>query len=157
VAQLELKAMIDSLTEMDLSDLRSLKSHVDLVVKIRSQSEISTDLETPSMRSEESGLAESARRLLQQGIEDQRWTLADQALLASVILSDSYQQSEFSSRDINDVIEECGRPRVVHITSALSKLLERGYLEGTTKAMHLPPEGRSKARGLVVMLTREAA
>ena len=82
MAQLELKAMIDSLTEMDLSDLRSLKSHVDLVVKIRSQSEISTDLETPSMRSEESGLAESARRLLQQGIEDQRWTLADQALLA---------------------------------------------------------------------------
>ncbi len=159
MAQLELKAIIDSLPAMELGDLRSLQSHLDLVVRIRSEGEVSTDLAGGVSRDEESGLAEAARELLTAGVEEGKWTLADRALLAAVILSDSYHQEKFSSRDLNDVIEECGQPRVVHITSALTRLLDRGYLEGTSKELSLPAEGRSKARGLLAMLsrTRDAA
>lgn len=154
MAQMGLKTILDALPGMELGELRSLQSHLDLVVRIRSEGEVSTDLEVGEKREEKSGLAEVARGLLTGGVEEGRWTLADRALLAAVILSDSYHQETFSSRDLNDVIEECGQPRVVHITSALTRLLERGYLEGTTKELSLPAEGRSKARGLVAMLSR---
>jgi len=154
-----LKLQVDSLVNPLLSpgELRSVKLQVDNLLRFVEKSELSTDLAAGLGRRREeegSGLADAARALLEGGVEDGRWTLADQALLASVILSDSYQQGTFSSRDLNDVIEECGQPRVANITSALSRLLERGYLEGATKDLRLSKEGKAKARGLVAMLSR---
>ena len=154
--QITLKEIIEALPGLGLNELRGLKSHVDLVVTIRSENEVSTDIDTPARRSEEGGMAHTAENLLRNGAEGHRWTLADQALLASVILKDTYHQAEFSSRDINDIIEECGQPRIAHITSALSKLLERGYLVGDTKSLTLTSEGKAKARGLISMLTRQS-
>jgi len=84
-------------------------------------------------------------------------SLADQALLGALILSEGYQQDVFSSRDINDIIEESGRPRIAHVTSAISGLTDRAYLTGTTKALSLSREGRAKARGLIGMVRRRAA
>ena len=154
--QVTLKEIIEVLPGLGLDELRTLKSHVDLVERIRSENEVSTDIDTPSLESKGVGLAHTAEHLLRNGADGHRWTLADQALLASVILKDTYHQSEYSSRDINDIIEECGQPRIAHITSALSKLLERGYLSGDTKSLTLTPEGKAKARGLISMLTRHS-
>jgi hypothetical protein len=95
--------------------------------------------------------------MILEAVDDYDLTLADQALLAALILSVGHQQDTFSSRDLNDIIEECGRPRVAHITSAIGGLTSRSYLTGSTKSLSLSKEGRTKARGLIGMLKRRAA
>jgi hypothetical protein len=141
--------------EMELSDLRSLELMVKVALQMRSQGMLTNDVEEGAGRSEEGpGVNDLALGILSDPVTYEL-TLADQALLASLVLSESYQQEQFSSRDINDIISESGRSRVVHITSALTGLQQRSYLNGTTKALRLSREGRAKARALVGMLCRE--
>ncbi len=144
--------------EMDLSDLRALEVTVRVAIQMRSQGDLSTDSpSSPFSRDEEGpGLHDQAAFILE-SVDDYDLTLADQALLAAVILSVGHQQDSFSSRDLNDIIEECGRPRVAHITSAIAGLTSRSYLTGSTKALSLSKEGRTKARGLIGMLRRRAS
>ena len=102
-------------------------------------------------------LTESNILRLDQNASGDDLTLADQALLAALVLSESYHQETFSSRELNDIIEESGRPRVAHITSAISGLISRSFLTGNTKALSLSREGKAKARGLIGMIQRLAA
>ncbi len=144
--------------EMDLSELRALEITVRVAIQMRSQGDLSSD-SAPSLfsRDEEGpGLHDQATAILE-AIDEYELTLADQALLAAVILNVGHQQDSFSSRDLNDIIEECGRPRVAHITSAIAGLTNRSYLTGSTKALSLSREGRTKARGLIGMLRRRAS
>jgi hypothetical protein len=144
--------------EMDLSELRALELTVRVAIQMRSQGNLSTD-STPSLvaRDDEGpGLHDQATAILEE-VDDYDLTLADQALLAALVLSVGHQQDSFSSRDLNDIIEECGRPRVAHITSAIAGLTSRSYLTGSTKALSLSKEGRTKARGLIGMLKRRAS
>jgi hypothetical protein len=155
--QTELETLVAKIPELDLNELRSLEMVVKVAIQIRSQGDLSTDTPELSRRDEEGpGLHDQARMILG-GVDLYELTLADQALLASVILSDGYHQDTFSSRDINDIIEECGRPRVAHITSAVTGLTSRSFLLAEEKALSLSPEGRSKARGLIGMSKRKAA
>jgi hypothetical protein len=144
--------------EMDLSELRALEVTVRVAIQMRSQGNLSTDT-APTLvaRDEEGpGLHDQATMILE-AVDEYDLTLADQALLAALILSVGHQQDSFSSRDLNDIIEECGRPRVAHITSAIAGLTNRSYLTGSTKALSLSREGRTKARGLIGMLKRRAS
>jgi len=144
--------------EMDLSELRALEVTVRVAIQMRSQGNLSTDT-APTLvaRDEEGpGLHDQATMILE-AVDEYDLTLADQALLAALILSVGHQQDSFSSRDLNDIIEECGRPRVAHITSAIAGLTSRSYLTGSTKALSLSREGRTKARGLIGMLKRRAS
>tara|TARA_R110000850_G_scaffold9033_18_gene33363 strand:- start:1152 stop:1628 length:477 start_codon:yes stop_codon:yes gene_type:complete len=143
--------------ELSLSELRALEMSIQVAIRMRSQGELSTDTPEARQRQEEGpGLDAQATSILQQ-IDLHDLTLADQALLAALILSDGYQQETFSSRDINDIIAENGRPRVAHITSAISGLISRSFLTGGTKALSLSKEGKAKARGLIAMIQRQAA
>lgn len=144
--------------EMDLSELRALEVTVRVAIQMRSQGNLSTD-SAPTLvaRDDEGpGLHDQATMILE-AVDDYDLTLADQALLAALILSVGHQQDTFSSRDLNDIIEECGRPRVAHITSAIGGLTSRSYLTGSTKSLSLSKEGRTKARGLIGMLKRRAS
>lgn len=144
--------------EMDLSELRALEVAVRVAIQMRSQGNLSTD-SSPTLvaRDDEGpGLHDQATMILE-AVEDYDLTLADQALLAALVLSVGHQQDNFSSRDLNDIIEECGRPRVAHITSAIGGLTSRSYLTGSTKSLSLSKEGRTKARGLIGMLKRRAS
>ena len=144
--------------EMDLSELRTLEVTVRVAIQMRSQGNLSTD-SSPTLvaRDDEGpGLHDQATMILE-AVDDYDLTLADQALLAALVLSVGHQQDSFSSRDLNDIIEECGRPRVAHITSAIGGLTSRSYLTGPTKALSLSKEGRTKARGLIGMLKRRAS
>ncbi len=144
-------------SEMDLSELIALERMVRAVIRVRSQEMLSTDREDLGSENEEGpALHDEARRLLEDSATYDA-TLADQALLAALILADAYQQDSFSSRAVNDVIAECGRPRVVNITSAISALKSRSYLAETDKSLSLTKEGRTKARALIGMLKRRAA
>ena len=150
-----MKDIIPAVLELDLRDLEVLQSTVEGLIQKQANQRLSTDeiSDDDAGENEGPGLNDWAKKIL----EDERAyeiTLADQALLASVILKDGYRQEVFSSRDINDVIEECGRPRVAHITSALSSLTGRSFLSGGTKELSLSKEGHAKARGLIGMLTR---
>ncbi len=151
----DIKTIISALPELNLSDLESLDTCLQLTLRIRRQSEVSADLPSVAERppKKERGLDDAAREILR-AAESVDLSLADQALLAAVILSETYHQADFTSRDINDVIEETGRPRVAHITSALSGLLDRCYLTGSTKQLTLSPEGRAKARSLIGLKRR---
>jgi hypothetical protein len=96
-------------------------------------------------------------RLILEEVDLHELTLADQALLAALFLSDAYQHDCFSSRAINDFIEECGRPRIANITSAISGLTSRSFLHADDKALSLTRDGRAKARSLIGMLKRRSA
>lgn len=143
------------ISEMDLSDLRTLELMVNVALQMRTQATLTNDEEEEPGRAEEGPSLNDLALGILSDPATYELTLADQALLASLVLSESYQQEQFSSRDINDIIAESGRPRVVHITSALTGLQQRSYLNGTTKALRLSREGRAKARALVGMLCRE--
>ena len=153
-----LETIADLLPELDLNELHTLQMTVGVAIRILSQGNLSTD-SAPSLvaRDDEgTGLHDQATMVLE-GVDDYDLTLADQALLAALILSLGHQQDSFSSRDLNDIIEECGRPRVAHITSAIGGLTSRSYLTCSTKALSLSREGRTKARGLIGMLKRRAS
>ncbi|HQW28904.1 MAG TPA: hypothetical protein PK529_06945 [Verrucomicrobiales bacterium] len=154
---IDLDTLVSLIPEMDLSELRALEMSVKVAIKMRTQGNLSTDAPMLVERDEEGpGLNDQAKMILE-GVDDYELTLADQALLAALLLSDAYQQDSFSSRDLNDVIAECGRPRVAHITSAIAGLTSRSYLTGSTKALSLSKEGRAKARGLIGMIKRRAS
>jgi len=142
--------------EMDLQDLMALELAVKVAIRMRTQGTLSSDRSGDASRDEEGpGLHDEARLILENPTYE--LTLADQALLAALFLSDAYQQDTFSSRAINDLIEECGRPRVAHITSAIAGLTGRNYLLAEEKSLSLSKEGRAKARGLIGMLKRRVA
>ena len=103
-----------------------------------------------------SSLAELAREVLQ-GIEKYDVTLADQCLLAAIILDESYGQTQFSNRSLHDEVKLNGRPPIAHITSATGALLDKNYLSGSTKEAAITPEGKSKARSLIRMFLNRAA
>ena len=154
---IDLDTLVSLIPEMDLSELRALEMSVKVAIKMRTQGNLSTDAPMLVERDEEGpGLNDQAKMILE-GVDDYELTLADQALLAALLLSEAYQQDSFSSRDLNDIIAECGRPRVAHITSAIAGLTSRSYLTGSTKALSLSKEGRAKARGLIGMIKRRAS
>ncbi len=151
----ELTDLALTFADLELDQLEELNSMLQLALRMRRQSEVSVDLDQPhETKRKEPTLADLARNTLSDFDLDYDFTLADQALLAAVILSEDLSQTTFSSRDINNMIEECGRPRVVHITSALGGLTGRSYLVGSTKELSLSAEGRAKARGLLDMIHR---
>ncbi len=158
MSRVDLDDIISSIPEMDLSELRTLEAAVRVAVQMHGQSLLSTDRELRVAKREDEGpgLDEQARGVLT-ATDSHQLTQGDQALLAAVILAEGYQQSVFSSRDINDVIEESGAGRVGHITSTIRTLMTRDFLTGSTKALSLSPEGKAKARGLIGMIQRRAA
>ena len=154
---LDRDSLIALIPEMELHELRALEMAVKVAIRMRTQGELTSDGPELMTRDDEGpGLHDEARLLLEQ-VETHELTLADQALLAALVLSDAYHQDSFSSRAVNDLIEECGRPRIVHVTSAITGLLNRSYLSSEDKTLSLTREGRAKARGLIGMLKRRAA
>jgi len=155
----DLDRLISIVPTLGLGELRTLQMAVQVAIDIRNQDELSSET-TPSAfsTSDEEGpdLNDQALAILEDS-ETFDLSLADQALLAALVLSESYHQDVFSSRDINNIIAESGRPRVAHITSAVNGLLDRAYLTGTTKSLSLSREGKAKARGLIGMVRRRAA
>ncbi len=149
--------LITLIPEMELHDLLALEMAVKVAIRMRTQGTLSTDGEEPSLREEEGPALHDEGRAILEDLVAYELTLADQALLAALILADAYQQDRFSSRAVNDVIAECGRPRVVHITSAIAGLKSRSYLHEDDKSLSLTKEGRMKARALIGMLKRRAA
>jgi len=149
--------LISMIPEMELSDLLALEMAVQVAIRMRSQGSLSTDREEFSAREDEGpALYDEARTILERA-DLYELTLADQSLLAALVLSDAYHQDTFSSRAINDLISECGRPRIAHITSAISGLTSRSFLVADEKSLSLSKEGRAKARGLIGMVKRRAA
>ncbi len=150
----ELAALIP---DLELSELRALEMTIKVAIEIRTQGQLSTEAPGPAFREDEGpGLNDQGLAILEDE-ETYALSLADQALLSALVLNDGYHQDVFSSRDINDIIVESGRPRIAHITSAITSLSEKGYLNGSTKALSLSKEGRAKARGLIGMMRRKAA
>ncbi|NNE94307.1 MAG: hypothetical protein HKN23_21880 [Verrucomicrobiales bacterium] len=145
----------NAIPKLSLSELRGYRDMFDVAIGFHEQSEVSIDLNSGELSVvKEPTTAELARETLCDVGGNYDFTLADLALLASVVLA--AEREVFNSRDINDVIEECGRPRVVHITSALTGLLTKNYLTGSTKEMRLPPEGLTKAKRLIEASRRAA-
>ena len=152
-----IQPIVDLLPEFTLSELEQLNSHLQLALRFRRQSELSVDLPSAVTGiTTPSSLADEARRILQ-GIGEYELTLADQCLLGAVILDESYGQERFSSRSIHDEVKLNGRPPIAHITSAISGLLDKSYLIGSTKEAYLSREGKAKARSLVRMFLGRAA
>lgn len=154
MSRLTLNDIVEALPEFEVHELSLLASALKAVRRTKESTRLSSDsLSEDESEAEEMTLNDWAQKIL----EDEtayELTLADQALLASLILNEVYQQEQFSSREINNVIAEFGRPRVAHITSAISGLTSRNFLSGETKQMSLSPEGRAKARSLIGMLRR---
>lgn len=154
---LDRDSLISLIPEMDLHDLLALEMAVKVAIRMRTQGSLSNDGPELSTREDEGpGLHDEARLILED-VATHDLTLADQAILAALILSDGYSQDSFSSRALNDLIEECGRPRFVHVTSAIAGLVNRSFLHAEDKSLSLTKEGRAKARGLIGMLKRRAA
>jgi len=152
-----IEPIVEQLPEFSLHELEQLNSYLQLALRIRRQSELSVDLPFAAVNHQRaSQLADDARRILQ-GIDDYELTLADQCLLAAVIIDESYGQTTFTSRALHDEVKLNGRPPIAHITSATSGLLEKSYLIGSTKEASLSAEGKSKARSLVRMFLGRAA
>ncbi len=152
-----LNHLVSLIPDLELSELRALEMSVKVAIDIRTQGQLSTESTlAPQAFEEGPGLNDQALAILE-GVDTYELSLADQALLGALVLSEGYHQDVFSSRDVNDIIEESGRPRIAHITSAISGLTDRAYLTGTTKALSLSREGRAKARGLIGMVRRKAA
>lgn len=149
--------MVALFSGMELSDLEAVEMTLQMAIRLRKQTTLSSDRpEFARLDEEGPALHDEAKGILEK-VSDYDLTLADQALLAALILRDAYQQDRFSSRAINDVIEECGRPRVAHITSAIAGLTTHSYLKAEEKSLSLTTEGRTKARNLIGMLKRQAS
>lgn len=152
----KISLIVDQLPEFTLDELERLNSHLQLALRFRQQTELSVDLPGATVQETFSSLAELAREVLQ-GIEEYDVTLADQCLLAAVILDESYGQDHFTNRSLHDEVKLNGRPPIAHITSATSALLDKNYLEGSTKDATITPEGKAKARSLIRMFINRAA
>lgn len=157
LSSLDRDGLIALISEMELPDLLALEMALKVAIRMQNHGTLSTDREDFSTREEEGpALHDEAREILADHASHEL-TLADQALLASLILSDAYQQDTFSSRAINDVIYESGGHRIVHITSAIQGLKSRNYLNEEGKSLSLSREGRVKARALIGLVKRRAA
>ena len=157
MSTISLNEIVKVVPEMELEELKALEMAVKVAIDIRSQGRLTSDTPIFSSRDEEGpGLNDQAMAILEDS-DTFSLSLADQALLAALVLSEGYHQDAFSSRDINDVIAESGRPRIAHITSAISTLLDRAFLIGSTKSLSMSREGKAKARGLIGMIRRKAA
>ncbi len=160
--RIDLNSVIELIPELNLSELRALEASVKVAIQIRSQSNLSTDSPFKSSSENDGGgegpsLNDWAEEILREQ-DVYSLTLADQGLLAALILSDLYHQETFSSRDINNVIKESGRPAVANITSAIAGLRERSFLTGAdNKQLSLSNEGRRKARTFIGVIRRESA
>lgn len=155
MTQSELDKLVIKFASLDTSVLRELRRNLDLAIMIRRQNGLSIDEDDePAVEEVRPTLVSRARLLLEEVDLDYDLTLADQALLASLILTDELSQGQFSSRDVNSMIEECGRPRIAHITSAVGALTGREYLLQSHKSLSLSEEGRSKARSLINRASR---
>lgn len=96
---------------------------------------------------EDDGLGRKCKNLL----EDELIELnqGEQCLLAAVILTDLYHSTSFSTRRINNVIEESGRSKITNITSPVKTLMADNLLKGETKELNLPESGRSRAESIL--------
>lgn len=153
MASLEyIRQIIESLPSLSLKELETLDSHLQLALKFRRQSEISVDLETADgERETHSYLVEASRQVLQEIDRFGDLTLADQCLLAAVILDEAYDQSSFSNRELHNEVKLNGRPPIAHITTATSGLFEKSYLTGTSNSAQLSAIGKEKATSLIRM------
>jgi len=133
--------------ELQAGSIRRMQSQGKLSLELRGE-EFESELEVDP-------LALRARTLLMNLDLPISLTLADQALLSCLVIKGEYFRKNFSSREINDIVEEVGRPRIIHITSAIAGLLEKDILLGTTKSMELSPEGYRRGRALVEMIERD--
>ena len=154
--------LVTAISELNLNELRAIEACVQVAIRIHSQSNLSTDAPySDSSAVDAPGEGPSLNDWAEEILRDQdaySLTLADQALLASLILSEVYHQETFSSRDINNVIKECGRPAVANITSAIGGLKDRAFLVGVdNKSLTLSKEGRRKARALIGVARRGKA
>lgn len=148
--------LISAVPGLELSQLEKLEVAVQVAKKIRMEGEFTEEITSFSRSDEGPGLNEQGLAILED-LENYHLSLADQALLSSLVLSEGYQQDVFSSRDINDIIKDSGRPRVTHITSVVTSLLDKSILTGSTKSLSLSKEGKAKARALIGMLRRRAS
>ncbi|MEM7697903.1 MAG: hypothetical protein AAF236_05805 [Verrucomicrobiota bacterium] len=154
MTQVTLEQIVAAIPNLDPAELKALEMSVGVAIRMHEANRFSDDAPILSEASEEGpGLHDHALTFLS-AIDSVELSLADQALLASLILSDGYEQQQFSSRDINDIIEENRRPRIAHVTSTITALLNRDYLDKQGKGLSLTKEGRAKARGLIGMLQR---
>ena len=157
MSKTDLKDLVSRIPDLEISELRALQMSIQVGIEIRSQGQLYTEGSPRDFAEEEGpGLNDQALAILED-TATYDLSLADQALLGALVLSEGYHQDVFSSRDVNDIIEESGRPRIAHITSAISGLTDRAFLTGSTKALTLSKEGRAKARGLIGMMRRKAA
>ena len=162
MSEIDLNNLTGIVSELNLNQLRGLEACVKVAIQIRTQSNLSTDssgmTETNSVAAGEGpSLNDWAEKILSDQ-DSYSLTLADQGLLAALILSEEYQQESFSSRDINITIKECGRPAVANITSAIGGLKDRSFLIGEdNKNLSLSNEGRKKARALIGVTRRSNA
>jgi len=162
MAKIDLNSIISIIHELNMSELHALEASVQVAINIRSQSGLSTDsAHETGAENAGSGVGPSlndwAEKILREQ-EEFSLTLADQGLLAALILSEEYHQESFSSRDINNIIKECGRPAVANITTAIGGLKDRSFLIGQdNKKLSLSNEGRKKARALIGVTRREKA
>ena len=152
--QTDLEMLVAKIPSLDLEELRSLEMVVKVAIQIRSQGNLSIDAPEHSRSDEEGpGLHDQARMILG-GLDLYELTLADQAILASLILSDAYHQDTFSSRDINDIIVEPARaPLVPFLKDAEKAAVGAGafasFLGGSGPCIAAFFD-RSKADGLVI-------
>lgn len=143
--------------DLELHELFALELAVKVAIRMRTQGALSTDRSDGGAGEDEGPALHDEARFILEDPDRHELTLADQALLAALVLSEAYQQDSFSSRAVNDLIEECGRPRIAHVTSAIAGLTSRSYLLADGKMLSLSKEGRAKACGLIGMLKRRAA
>ncbi|MCB1235528.1 MAG: hypothetical protein KDM91_10690 [Verrucomicrobiae bacterium] len=144
---------MDELHLYSEDELKELQSHLNLALRfrgahsVRGDGDRATSVGLAAVEPGDDGAAEDCQKMLMDLETDM--SLSEQALLAGVVLADLYQSKVFSSRRVNDVIEECGRPKIAHITSAINSLLEKNYLSGGTKELRLTTGGRVRVDALL--------
>lgn len=156
MSTVEFQDIVSAVPNLSLRELDVLEVAVHVAKQIRTESELTGESRSAVSEDEGPGLNDQGLAILEDQ-ENYQLSLGDQALLSALALSDGYQQDAFSSRDVNDIIKESGRPRVTHITSVITGLLDKGLLSGSTKSLSLTKEGKAKARTQIGMLRRRAA
>lgn len=156
MSRLELSDIAKAIPRFSLEELLALEMSVQVAIQMHNATRLSTDKPFADRNEDEGpGLSDLAIEVLSD-LDHVELSLPDQALLASVILDGGFEQVSFSSREIHEVIQAHGRPRIQHITSAISPLTSRSYFINTTNKLYqLSTEGKAKARGLISMKMRE--
>ena len=156
MANLGLHDIIEALPGLELPELETLETTVQAFRKLLSSNTLMTDSPLGEDTEEDGlGLDAQAEKILKDK-STYDLTLAEQALLAALSLSEVYQLDSFTNRDINKFIKDSGRAQVINITTATAGLISRNYLVKEDKEMSLTAKGRSKARMLMGSLRRKA-